>query len=258
MMAVLQSRFAAALRGPENKIPPGLVSWTNSNPVKRFGVYRNNVSTGLAQALAIRFPATEAIVGKEFFAAMAKLYVSLDPPRSPLLLHYGAGFAEFVAQFQPAAELPYLADVVRLENARVEAYHAPDIEPLAPQSLTTIAEDWLASLRFTFHPSFAVVRSAHPVVTIWAMNSGEMPLAPIDHWLAEDALVIRPQLSVLTHRLPPGGAAFLNALAAGQPLGSAVEIAQTETPDFDLTANLAGLLGSGAVVAVSDLSVRNA
>lgn len=257
MTAVSQSHFAAALQEPDARIPPGLAAWTGASPVKRFGVYRNNVASGLAQALAIRFPATEAIVGKEFFAAMAKLYVRQEPPRSPLLLHYGAGFADFVAQFPPAAELPYLADVVRLENARVEAYHAPDIEPLAPQSLATIPEDRLASLRFTFHPSFAVIRSAYPIVTIWGMNSGENPLAPIDNWFAEDALVVRPQFSVLIHRLPPGGAVFLMALAVGQALEMAVETARNETPDFDLTANLAGLLSSGAVVVVSDNGARD-
>jgi hypothetical protein len=45
--------------------------------------------------------------------------------------------------------------------------------------------------------------------------------------------------------LPPGGAAFLLALAAGRPLGEAAEAALADDPDFDLTGNLAGLIGSG-------------
>jgi hypothetical protein len=246
-----QSRFAAALLDRVKETPPGLVSWSGARPVKRFGVYRNNVSTGLVQALAVRFPATEAIVGKEFFAAMAGAFVLQDPPRSPILLHYGSEFARYVEGFAPAAELSYLADVVRLENARAEAYHAADIAPLPPGALASIGGDRLEDLKLVFHPSFAVIRSLYPIVTIWAMNSGEMDLRPIEKWSGEDALVVRPQLSVLTRRLPPGGAVFLEALAKGQSLNSANERAQVAAAEFDLTANLAGIFQSGLVVAVS-------
>lgn len=63
----------------------------------------------------------------------------------------------------------------------------------------------------------------------------------------EDALVARPYLDVQVHRLPPGGAAFLLGLAAGRPLGDAAEAALSDDPDFDLSGNLAGLIGSGLV-----------
>ena len=35
--------------------------------------------------------------------------------------------------------------------------------------------------------------------------------------------------------------------AAGRPLGAAAEAALADDPDFDLTGNLAGLIGSGLV-----------
>ena len=50
--------------------------------------------------------------------------------------------------------------------------------------------------------------------------------------------------------LPPGGAAFLLALAEGRSLGGAAEVALADDPDFDLTGNLAGLIGSGLVTAI--------
>ncbi|MFO0992732.1 MAG: DNA-binding domain-containing protein [Hyphomicrobiales bacterium] len=249
MSIVTQSSFAAALLDRTSEIPSGLVSHTSARPAKRFGVYRNNVASGLAQALAIRFPAVEAIVGKEFFAAMAKAYIEREPPRSPVLLHYGLTFAEFVAGFEPARALPYLPDIVRLENARIDAYHAADVEPLAPDSLASIAADSAEILTFKLHPSFAIVRSAHPIVTIWAMNSGERPLAAISDWSGEDALVVRPRLSVLTRKLPSGGAIFLQALARGETLIAAGEAALLDVADFDLSANLAGLFEAGLVVA---------
>jgi len=252
MSIATQSAFAAALLDPASDIPRGLVAHSSAKPVKRFGVYRNNVSTGLVQALAIRFPATQSIVGAEFFAAMAKAYIEREPPRSPILLNYGADFAGFVAAFESAQGVPYLADIVRLENARTQAYHATDKEPLAPKFLAAVSADRAEELTFELHPSFAIVRSAYPVVTIWAMNCGELPLAPITDWRAEDALIMRPRLSVLTRLLPPGGAVFLAALLRGETLLSAGDAALRDIEEFDLTANLIGMFESGLVTGMGD------
>ena len=121
MTSATQSRFAEALLDRTKPVPQGLISWTGASPQKRYGVYRNNVATGLARALAARFPITEKIVGEEFFTAMAREFVLSHPPSSPVLLHYGEDFAGFVAEFAPAKSLPYLADIVRLENAQAMA-----------------------------------------------------------------------------------------------------------------------------------------
>jgi hypothetical protein len=92
------------------------------------------------------------------------------------------------------------------------------------------------------------VRSAYPIVTIWSMNSGEQPLAPITEWEPEDALVTRPELSVLTRRIQPGSAILLLALMGGAMLGEAFESALAADPAFDLGHNLAELMRSGAII----------
>jgi hypothetical protein len=107
------------------------------------------------------------------------------------------------------------------------------------------------------HPSAEILRSPFPIVTIWAMNSGEHALAPIEDWRGEDALVARPHLDVQVRTLPPGGATFLLALAAGRPLGEAAEAALADDPDFDLTRNLAGLIGSGLVREIINPKPKN-
>jgi len=242
-----QIRFADALFDRTRPLPAGLASWTGVAPVKRYGVYRNNVATGLARALAARFPVTEKIVGEEFFTAMARDYVTAHPPASPVLLGYGHDFAEFVAGFAPAAGLPYLADIVRLEDAQVRAYHARDIEPIAPQVLARITPERMSGVAFRFHPAARVIRSVFPIVTIWSMNVGLLPLEPVTCWQPEDALVTRPQLSVLTRQIGAGSAVFLLALIAGAALGEAYEEAVVTDPDFDLGQNLADLMRSGAV-----------
>jgi hypothetical protein len=244
-----QTRFAAALGDRRMPVPEGLVSWNSAAPERRFTVYRNNVFWSLVEALRSRFPAAAAIVGDEFFTAMAGEYIGREPPRSPLLLAYGNTFADFAAAFEPAAGLPYLPDVIRLEAARSHAYHAADCLPLDADELRAVAPERLSYLIFRPHPSVTVIRSAHPIVTIWAMNTGEMPLGNIEDYHAENALVVRPSMTVHVRRIDLGSATFIGALAAGGTLGGAVEAALVTDQRFDLTASLAEALQSGAFAA---------
>lgn len=250
MSVTTQAEFAAALLDTDRAVPEGLTAWNGLRPERRFGVYRDNVVAGLIGALASRFPVAENIVGKDFFAAMAHEFVRLHPPQSPLLLAYGDDFADFVETFEPAGDIDYLPDVIRLEAARGKAYHAADAAPLDPVLLAAIEPERLASLVFVLHPSASILRSPFPMVTIWAMNAGEMELRPIDNWSGEDALVVRPEMMVEIHRLPAGGAVFLEVLAGRADLATAVEAAVAIAPDFDLSANLAGALAAGAFTTI--------
>ncbi len=245
-----QAQFANALSNPPHEMPDGLTAWNRQHPARRFGVYRNNVAMALTGALAARFPVTVEIVGEAFFTAMALEFVRSHPPLSPLLLAYGDDFAAFVAEFEPARELTYLADVIRLEAARSKAYHAGDSLPLDSAELAAVEPEQLSEVILQPHPSLSVLRFNTPAVTIWAMNAGELPLAQIEDWHGEDAMIVRPQMVVNIHRLPPGGATFVTALAEGQTLGAAAVAAINEAPDFDLSANLAGILQSGAFTAI--------
>lgn len=247
----IQSEFAEALRDPDRALPTGVISHRSPVPQKRFAVYRNNVAVGLIGALEARFPATQRIVGAEFFTAAARMYASAHPPRSPLMMTYGDAFPDFLAAFEPAAEIAYLADVARLEAARTRAYHAADAKPLDPAALAELQPDFLASLYFKLHPSVEIVASAFPIVTIWAMNAGEIELAPLTEWRGEDALVVRPALEVEVRRMPAGAAAFLQSLAAGAPLAAAAEAGLANSADFDLAVNLVALFSAGLAIAAA-------
>jgi hypothetical protein len=176
-MQTCQSDFARALRDPDLAIPYGVASYNSDAPRERFAVYRNNVVVGLVSALEARFPATRRIVGEDFFKGAARLFAAAQPPRSPLMMFYGDAFPDFLADFEPARAVPYLADVARLEAARTRAYHAADAKPLTPAALSGGIPEALAGMRFNLHPSVEIVASDYPIVTIWAMNSGEIDLA---------------------------------------------------------------------------------
>lgn len=250
MVTAFQHDFAAALLDPDRAVPQGLFTRVAGDLPRRLAVYRNNVVTGLIDALRTRFPATERVTGEEFFIAMAQVYVRAEPPRSPLLFRYGETFPAFIAGFEPTAGLPYLADLARLEAARTRACHAADAAPLAPQVLVAVAPDRLPALRLALHPSVTALASPFPVVTIWAMNTGAQPLAEITDWSGEDALIARPALEVEVRRFPPGTAAFVEALGH-TPLGPAAQAALDCHPGFELATTFAALLTAGAFAGYS-------
>ena len=161
---------------------------------------------------------------------MARFHVRATPPTSPLLFEYGRDFPDFIERYEYARSMPWLADVARIERAWLDAYHAADAEPLAPQALASIPPERLADTVLTPHPATRIVRSRFPAVTIFAANRSDGPVGRIEATEPEDALVTRPGLEVVVRRLPPGGAVFLTRLIAGEPLGAAAAAALADEP----------------------------
>ncbi len=249
-LADLQADFAAALTDPSRPAPAGLQRQVKLPQSRRFDVYRNNMMVSLIEALEASFPVVQRLVGTDFFKAAAKTYIRREPPRSPVLLLYGESFGAFLDGFPPAAGVPYLGDVARLEWARVNAYHAADAEPLGIDRLAAIPEDALAATRFTLHPSLRLLRSRYPVASLWAVTGGANPDAEVDMTRGEEVAVLRPMLAVDVRLLPAGGHDFMACLAAGRSLGDAAAQATVAHSDFDLAQHLQGLFQLGAVVAL--------
>lgn len=239
-----QTAFAQALLDPRRACPSGLKTWNGSDPETRFAVYRNNVVVSLIDALADTFPVVQELVGEEFFRAMAGVFVRTQPPRSRLMAYYGEAFADFAASFAPAASLPYLADVARLEMAWVQAYHAADMPPLNPEALPAALADpqQLTSLRLSLHPSVEVIESAFAVFSLWAAHQGAISIASVDPALAQTALVFRDGLGVQVLEMGAGAGQFVKALQQGEVLLWAAQAASSAHEAFDLADTLALLI----------------
>lgn len=245
--------FGAAILDARRPAPPGLLGPDGLPSARRFAVYRNNVVVGLTEALQAAYPVVHRLVGEAFFRAMAGHYVRLDPPASPILLDYGAGFPAFLEVFPPVAGLAYLPDVARLERAWVEAYHAAD--PAAAPGWAGLPRAGLGQLRLALHPSVRVLASDHPVLGIWQMNLPGAEPAPLPPDAGpEEVLLVRPAAEVEVFRLPPGGAAFIAALQAGQTVTAAALAGFARTPRFDLQEVLTGLLASRACTGPAPIS----
>jgi hypothetical protein len=215
----------------------------------RFGVYRNNVIAGLTRALAARYPVVLRLLADDAFAAVARLYIASEPPRSPVLLAWGDTFPAFLRRAGSAAAADYVADIAALESAWTRAYHAAEAQPVARERLTELLPDILAETRFALHPSASWIASRFPIVSVWHRNSMQADGA-FDCWRAETALIVRPHASVDVFLLPRGGADFLDAIAAGRTVAEATSAAMTACANPDLSGIFTGLFASGAVTQV--------
>jgi hypothetical protein len=250
--------FSRGLTDPDVQAPPDVSGpagkdtrdGTSKGAVRRYNVYRNNVTVSLIDALVAIYPAVQRITGVDFFRAMARFHIRATPPVSPLLFEYGRDFPGFIEQYEYAKPMPWLADVARIERAWLDAYHAADLPVLPARIFEDIEPARLGELRFTPHPAARIVRSAYSALSIFAMNRRDGTIEPLDASASEDALVTRPDADVIVSNLPAGGAVFLNTLIAGESLGVAVAAAFDEAPSFDLPASLNGMIASGVFTAI--------
>lgn len=251
----LQQAFSAALFDPQPSCPQGVICPEGSEAASRFSVYRNNVQSGLINALGSSFPVVAQWVGETFFHGMAHVFVQKNPPDHPVMSRYGRGFPDFIQGFAPANSLPYLADVARLEWLCVQAYHAADALPLNPHILAraVATPETLEHLRMTLHPSVATLHSAYAVAALWIAHTQDGQLQGLDPRHPQSALVLRHGLNVEVFAVSSGCVAFIRLLKTRCPLGQATDYALQADPEFDLSQCLALLISKGAITDVQSV-----
>lgn len=245
-LADYQDAFAQALLAEDADVPPQL-AYLVAQP--GFAVYRNTVLKGCIDALQANFPTVARLVGDEWFRAAASIYARRALPGTPTLLTYGQSFPDFLAQFEPAAELPYLADVARVDRLWSEAHVAADDTALDPAALARIGIDDMD--RLTLRPHAAarwIWCDEHPVHTLWSRNRA--PVADVNahfDWRGEGLLLTRPHGAVDAAALSRAGAAFLSACAARLSVARAAAAAVEADLSADLAALINQLLQAGAL-----------
>ena len=247
-MNVSQTKFHTALLDPDQPVPEGLSNGQGQPAGTRFSVYRNNVASSLTEALETSFPVIQKLIGEENFKAISGVFLRQNPPKVPMLSHYGDDMPAFLEGFKPLEHLGYLPDVARLEQALRVSYHAADATPIDPNELQMLTPDEMADARFDFAPAMILLRSPWPIHGIWRFNTEDD--APKPQAVAQSVLVLRAEFDPEPHLLSEPAAVCMSSLIDGATLSDANDAALEHDPDFDLGQLLGLLLAGGAITTI--------
>ena len=250
-LAALQAQFGAGLDARVAQAGALELFFGEAEQLRqRLGVYRGNVKASAAKAMAAAYPVIEKIVGAEFFSGLASEYQSRFPSVDGDLNQYGGAFAAFLAEFTPAKEIPYLADVARLEWQVHRAHYAADPGLFDPARLASVPPEHQLQLHPRLHPACHVLQSAYPIARIWQVHrdtfSGKFEVdfsgGPTN------VLVYRPRFRVEVAQISDAEAAFLGTALEAQTLEAALTAAQLRDASFDLGRSLLGWVELSVIV----------
>ncbi len=249
MLRKLQQHFFDGLFGKQNDSP--ILELINDagarSSAEQLAVYRDSVLGGLTKALAGIYPVCRRLVGERFFDAMAGRFIVQSPSCSPDLNDYGGELAEFIAGFPPAASLPYLPDVARLEWAWHRAFNSADRLGIDLQALAEIGEARREHILFRLAISATLMASSYPIHRIWEVNQdGYQGDGSVD--LDEGGVKLIVWRHALTMHIDPIEEPewrLLTELAQGRPFGRICERFSRYHPANDIGAVLAGAIQRG-------------
>lgn len=215
-----QSRFAVALLNPDTPVPDDIRHPRGGQAARdRFNIYRNNVVYSLREALRDIFPRLHSLIGEDLFVALADGYIRAYPPHSPVLAEYGDHLPDFIAGFAPLNDVPYAADVARVELLWLQSYHAADHQPIDSRQLLI---DDIADCGFELAPSLHWFSSGWPIWDIWQFIDDNAPTP--DHANPQAMVIYRnAELAVQVASLNPVAANFLAHLREGMTAGAAMQ-----------------------------------
>lgn len=236
--------FSEALKGDVSALTPWL---RGDDGALRFSVYRNTVAKGLIDALAAQFPTVAKATGEAWMREAAIRFARRHPPASASLLAYGEAFPGWLETYGGASDLPWLADLARLDEAWRRSFFAADADPLPAERLAQLEPSQFAGVAAELHPACVFLEFADGVPSLWMALQADDHAAELDLPEGRQSIAfLRPALEVTPLVLSPGGAAFLTACARLHSLADAAEAALAREPGIDLSRLFSTLIAGGA------------
>ncbi|WP_100186198.1 HvfC/BufC N-terminal domain-containing protein [Marinomonas sp. BSi20584] len=238
----MNERFKTTLFNQNNAFYDEVKGRSDDEKEARFNVYRNNVYVSLIDALADIFPVTQMLVGEDFFRAMAREYVPLNPPKTPIISDYGDNFSDFVRHFEPAKSLPFLGDLAMLEFSLLSLTNAQEYDTLEHKQISAAFNNASdpTTLRLLLPPTTQILVSPFAIGSIYLAHqgNGSHSLADITIDKSEYLLLSKSHLYAELHIICHAEAVFIKHLMQAKPLGEAIP----DDESFDPSTSLAKLI----------------
>ena len=201
----------------------------------RLRVYADAYLWRLVDVLREDFPRVATLLGDDAFADAAQRYLRGHPSTQPSVAQLGRRFPAFLASLPDVPR--HLADLARLERARLEVFAAADADRLTLPTLRAVAADEWPQLRLRAIPALRILRLRWPVQRLWSDGAADgVEPAPtiLRIWRAADYRVF--------HAVIDGRAArALTRLIAGCSFAEMCAVF-VDLPDARAAADAVGLL----------------
>lgn len=189
--------------------------------LERISIYADMYVLRLLDVLREDFPVLLHALGPQRFEELGRAYVVAHPSRHYNLNQFGRHMAAFVAT-RDHKHTAFLAELATLERAATESFDAERADALTKAQLEALRPEQWPALALELVPSVRLLAFRHPVnryyVDVREERKPRIPKAG-ESWVLvyrKDWMVWRAHLSREQH-------ALLSALAAGAPLGAALE-----------------------------------
>jgi hypothetical protein len=257
MLDDVQRSFARALIGTGDADLFALIGEEGLDPVARLSIYQTNVVRRLTAALVSTYPVVCHLVDRGFFDYAADTFIRRALPASSCLDEYGAGFPSFLETFPPAAEIPYLSDVARLEwhigrVARGTRQPAVPVKTLM-KALERCSKAGIdpSKIYFRFAPNVRFLCSRYAIDTIWKMHQEGATMNGLSLGNEGVNLQISGGDRLCISNLSSPAWAFRSQLSGGATLDAAFSSVTATCADFDCALEIATLLNDGCIVEVT-------
>ncbi|MCB9964802.1 MAG: putative DNA-binding domain-containing protein [Rhodospirillales bacterium] len=215
---------------------------------ERLRVYQDNILHGLSAKMSERLPVIAALGGDDFALCLLRQYICQSPPQSGCLADYGRTLPDFIAGYAPAAALPYLPDLVKLELEICAAEQAADDLPLSHSDLDMLQQNAESELVYLpLRTSVSLLSSPYQIYELRAYllssaQGTEVQPSIVPSTKDTYVLIYRPFLKAEYCTLSPEEYFLLHALKEGVCLNDALSKVLVATLDFDLASFLSANL----------------
>lgn len=224
--AAVQSPEAAEIV-PADRVGEVILPTDGLSSVERMGIYQGMYLMRMEEALAADYPGLQHLLGPRRFFALVQDYVQAHPSRTYTLNRLGDHFPEFVGTAAGLRRPAFCQDLARLELAVAEVFDADETPCLSADEVAAVPAEAWETARLRTVAAFRLLALRYPandyLQSVREENHDHPRLRARPSFVA----VYRRAYVVCRLDLTRGAHDLLAALAAGVPLGEAVNAAMT-------------------------------
>lgn len=239
----LQSQFQNAILVLDDEFEDKIVATERVGVKRRIGIYADAYRFRLIECLQDSYSALHTVLGDDEFERLCRSYIESFTPHHYSVRWYGDRLSKFLGEIAPYRDHPYLAELAEFEWKLMDAFDAPDVQPVAVEDMAAIAPDQWPQLTFALHPSLRRLDLAWNVAAMRsAIDQERDPPAPEKGNQALPWIIWRRQLRQFFRSMAADEAWMLGQVRDGEDFATVCAGLCQWKPESEVAVHAAGLL----------------